>query len=273
MRIGYLGPPGTFSEQAARRLAGTGRAKLVPLASLEEVVRGLDEGQLERGVLPVESAGEGAVGRTLDLLATHGQNMEICAELVVPVRHCLLGRAGTAPESVHTIMSHPQALAQCRGRLAARYPGARLRETSSTAEAARLVAAAGPGPAALGCEQAGRLYGLEVLDRKVTDLERNETRFLVLGPPGSGRGQPEKTSLVLSLDDRPGALYDLLGCFARRGLNLTRIESRPARTQLGKYIFFIDFAGGVQEPVVRSLLEELAARCQLMRVLGSYGRW
>ncbi len=270
MRIGYLGPEGTFSEQAALHLAVTSEAVLVPLSSLVEIVQGVGAGRLERGVLPVENSGEGSVGLTLDLLASYSNSIEICDELVIPVRHHLLVRSQTPPETVHTVVSHPQALAQCRRRLAERYPNVRLREVPSTADAARTVAASAPGLAALGSRRAAELYGLDVLDEDVTDLDRNETRFLVLGPPGCRRGRPEKTSLVVSVDDHPGALYTLLGSFARRGLNLTRIESRPARTQLGKYIFFIDFAGGVHEPKVQSLLAELTESCNLMRVLGSY---
>lgn len=273
MRIGYLGPEGTFSEQAARRLEATKEAVLVPLGSLVEVVRGVDRGDLDRGVLPVESSGEGSVGLTLDLVASHSGSIEICAELVIPVKHHLAARSPITPETVHTIVSHPQALAQCRRTLAVRYPGVRMREAPSTADAVRMVAASPPGPAALASARAAELYGLKVLDRDITDLERNETRFWVLGPPGCRRGTPEKTSLVVSLNDHPGALYTLLGSFARRDLNLTRIESRPARTRLGKYIFFIDFIGDVRAPKVASLLAELTAGCQLVRVLGSYGSW
>ncbi|RJX21415.1 MAG: prephenate dehydratase [Desulforudis sp.] len=270
MRIGYLGPEGTFSEQAARRLAGETGALLVPLESLVDVVQAVQGGRLDRGVLPVENSGEGSVTLTLDLLAFHSDGLEICAELVLPIRHHLLARLETAVGEVHTVVSHPQALAQCRIYLTTEYPGAVLREVASTADAARLVAGSEPGLAAIGTELAAELYGLQVLGRDIADLRTNETRFLVLGPTGCRTGRPEKTSLVVSGSDHPGSLYLMLGEFARRGISLTRIESRPARTGLGRYIFFIDLIGSVDDPEVQAALTGLVAHCGFVRVLGSY---
>lgn len=270
MRIGYLGPKGTFSEQAARCLAGADEARLVPLESLVDVVQAIQDGRLDRGVLPVENSGEGSVALTLDLLAFHSDGLEICAELVLPIRHHLLARPETEAGEVHTVVSHPQALAQCRAYLAEGYRGAAFREVVSTADAARIVADSEPGMAAIGTELAAEIYGLKVLGRDIADLRSNETRFLVLGAKGCRTGRPEKTSLVVSGSDHPGSLYLMLGEFARRGISLSRIESRPARTRLGRYIFFVDLIGSVDQPEVQEALAGLIAHCGFIRVLGSY---
>ncbi|MDI6710187.1 MAG: prephenate dehydratase [Bacillota bacterium] len=270
VRIGYLGPEGTFSEEAARgRARAWPAAELVPLPSLEDVIRALRAGDLDEAVLPAENAGEGAVTATLDLLVYETDDLGIQAEMVLPVRHSLAARPGVRLEQVTRVLSHPQALGQCRGWLARHLPGAVLEETASTAQAAARVARSGEALAAVAAPRAAALHGLTVLAGDIADLSRNATRFLVLARgPGAGGGR--KTSLVAALADRPGALYDLLGEFARRGINLSRIESRPARTRLGEYLFLIDIEGSPEARALAQALDGARALCTSLRVLGSY---
>ncbi|MFZ5899162.1 MAG: prephenate dehydratase [Bacillota bacterium] len=269
MKIGYLGPRGTFSAEAAMRRHG-GSAALVPCHSLQEIVDGVKDGVLDEGILPAENAAEGSLSETIDILAREHEHIRIGGELILPVQHRLLARPGTAAADVRVVLSHPQALAQCREFVASRLKGARLRPVASTAEAARLVASTDEPWACLGTVEAALLYGLEVLNDNACDMRNNETRFLVIArdiPPPSGN---DKTSLLVGVTDRPGALYSLLGNFARRGLNLTRIESRPARTRLGEYLFFIDVEGHAEASPLDDVLNDLERDCQNLVVLGSY---
>lgn len=271
VRIGYLGPVGTFSEMAAReRARAWPAAELIPIPSLAAVIAALRAGDLDEGVLPAENAGEGAVTITVDLLAYESEGLGIYSEVVLPVRHALLVRPGVTAADVSRVLSHPQALGQCRGWLARHLPGVPLDETASTAEATLRVAGATGKPwAAVAGSRAAALHGLSILVHDIADLAGNATRFLVLAP-GSGAVGGRKTSLVASLPDRPGALYALLGEFARHGINLCRIESRPARTRLGEYIFQIDIEGEPGSDVVQEVLSAARKRCLNLRVLGSY---
>lgn len=273
LKIGYLGPQGTFSECAAAKYVSGQAAELIPLSSLKEIGPAIRDGHLDECIMPVENSNEGAVNLTLDLLAHELNDLMICGEIVLAIRHHLLVRPGTKKEAVSRILSHYQPLAQCRDFITKSFPHVPVSETSSTAEAARLVSrSAGPW-AAIGTKRAAALNNLEVL---ITDLDvpgENTTRFIILGRSDYPPGPNDKTSLIVSVTDRPGALYLLLKEFAVKGINLTRIESRPAKTKLGDYLFFIDLAGHRKNPGIAGALANVRAQAAYFRILGSYPAW
>ncbi|SHE61860.1 prephenate dehydratase [Desulforamulus putei] len=269
-RIAYLGPRGTFSEQAALDYAGDQSVELVPCESLQEVCLGVADGRYTQGVLPLENLIEGTVNPVLDLLLELPV-LKIQAEMMLPVAHHLLVQPGSAVRDIRTVLSHPQALAQCRRYLARKLPAAKLLPVESTALAASMVAGGEKTMAAIGTTAAAKHYNLTTLEQNIQDRSNNCTRFVVVGREDIPcREVPCKTSLVVSLLDRPGALYSILKEFAWRGINLTRIESRPARTCLGEYIFFIDLEGHLGEPAVKEALEDITALSRQVRILGCY---
>ncbi len=280
MRVAYLGPPGTFSEEALLAGAPSADVEPVPQATVADVVVAVQERACERGVVPIESAVEGSVDATLDALAGRAPDVEIVAEVVRPVRHALVAAPSVAFEDVAVVVSHPQALAQCAGFLRASLPSARAVAWTSTAEAVRAASErAGEGWAAIGTERAAALYGCALLREGVEDCAGNATRFVWLAPAGAVAGAragtppgPAKTSLVFSGAGagEPGWLARCLGEFAARGVNLTRIESRPRRDRLGDYLFFLDLDGGTGDARVAEAIEGLRAHCEQVRVLGSY---
>jgi len=276
-RLGFLGPRGTFSEEAARAYAGrlpaSTRVEFVPYRGIPELLTAAAQGALHAAVVPAENSIEGTVAVTLDTLV-HDVDLPIVGEVVIPVRHHLLVRRGSESAPVTTVVSHPQALAQCRRYLQSRWPGAAVQAAFSTAEAARLVGESGaPGMAAIGNALCAQLYGLAVLDSDIQDVAENATRFFVAGrdePAPTGR---DKTSVVFAFAaDRPGNLYRALGELAERGINMTKLESRPAKQMLGDYIFFADLEGHKEDALVAEALAGLARRCAYVRVLGSYPR-
>lgn len=272
MRVAFLGPAGTFTEEALRASAGQDIDE-IPLPTVYETVMAVQSGTAERAVVPIENSLEGPVTATLDTLAGDAEDVRIVAEIVRAISHCLIARPGVALDQVKRILSHPQATAQCRRYIAEALPEARVESTPSTAEAVRIVAAAADPWAALGPELAARLYGCEVIARSVEDGPRNLTRFVWLAPAGTAAPAPTtKTSVVFwgFNDDSPGALVAVLDEFARRDVNLTKIESRPRRAQLGHYMFFADVAGGDQDPPVHDALAALRRRVETLKVLGSY---
>ena len=271
-RAAYLGPPGTFSEEAL--LAG-GDASLdpVPVATVHDVVRAVQERTVERGIVPIESASEGSVDATLDALAQDAPDVAIVGEVVLPVRHALVARDELDLPSIAVVVSHPQALAQCAGWLRRELPGARAVAWTSTAEAVRAaVERGGERWAALGSPRAAELYGARVLADGIEDIHDNVTRFAWLAPAGTEVGGATKTTLVFdgAGTGSPGWLVRCLSEFAFRGVNLTRIESRPRKDRLGDYRFFVDLDGGIGDEQVTAAVEGLRAHCDVVRVLGSY---
>lgn len=269
IRVGFLGPPGTYSEEVAKRLFGE-TARLLPFGSIDLAIRAVAGGEIPQCVVPIENSLEGSVNVTLDTLA-HEVELYISREIVMPVRHNLLVRE--VGRDIRLVLSHPQALAQCRRTLSRLYPAAELRPVDSTAEAARRVAEGEAGMAAIGSRSAAVLYGLELLAADIQDTSSNCTRFVTLqvhplDPLGPGRW---KTSIVCQIDgSRPGSLYHVLAEFAEREVNLTKIESRPARTGLGAYLFFLDMEGGIGEPKVLEALRAVERRSLWFKNLGSY---
>jgi len=275
-KIGYLGPRGSFSEEAAYLYKGKRELEMIACPSLEEIFAGVAERKLEEGVVPVENSTGGAVGAVLDLLAGP-YDLAVRGEIFLPVCQCLLTRPGVKLEQVEKVFSHPQALAQCRKFLHRKLPAALLTDCPSTAAAAMTVAASTLPWAALGPARAVAQYGLQVVIPAANDYPNNATRFWVVGreplSDSMEHGCNCKTSLILSIEDRPGALYHILGEFALRNINLTRIESRPAKKNLGDYLFFIDLAGGQGQPQVRKALRETASMALCLKILGSYPAW
>jgi chorismate mutase/prephenate dehydratase len=265
LRVAYLGPAGTFSHAAVAKQFGS-FVDAVPLPTIDEVIRAAEAGRTDYAVVPVENSSEGAVGRTLDLMCT--TELSICAEIKLRIQQNLLSNAATLGD-VRKVYSHAQSLAQCVQWLARNLPTATRVAVASNAEAARL-GAAEPGAAAIAGENAAAIYGLAVLCPHIEDEPNNTTRFWVLGRqqvPASGR---DETSLVMSAPNRPGAVHDLLEPLARHGVSMTRFESRPARTGLWEYLFFVDLAGHRSDPPVAAALAELARRAPFLKLLGSY---
>lgn len=269
-RVGYLGPSGTFTEEAAR--AYDGSARLLAFPTVTQVVEAVEAGLADQGVVALENSIEGAVTEVLDVLL-HRTSLHICAELLLPVSHCLLVRAGTRPEDVKVICSHPQGLAQCRRYLERHFGRARLEAAHSTA-LALAQALTVEGAAAIGTRRAAELYGAEVLAEGIQDEASNVTRFVVVAEEDSPPTGDDKTSIAFSVPhDRPGSLVEALVEFSRRSINLTRIESRPSRESLGRYIFLVDLQGHRQDPLVAEALAQVQAKSSLFKLFGSYPRY
>ena len=268
-KMAYLGPSGTFCEEAARRSIDSELWDLIPYVSIDAVFTAVQQGQADRGTVPIENSCEGSVNQTLDLLA-YEYDLQICGEVILPIKHNLLVRPGVQPQDIARILSHPQAIAQCRKFLAAHFPDREYVDVTSTAEAARRVACSSEKWAAIGTAAAASSYGLEILYPEIQDRLHNETRFIVLALESCPPAPDCKTSLVLYLLDQPGALYKVLEQFYRYGINLTKIESRPAQTRIGDYLFFIDIEGHQADPPVEKALQGLQSITHEVRVLGSY---
>ena len=281
-RVAYLGPEGTFTEEAL--LASARPDVVVPVAqtSIYESVTALREGLVEWAIVPIENSLDGSVTVTLDLLAEGEADVAIVGEVQLLVRHSLIAGAGLALEQIDTVLTHPQVPGQCRRFLREELPHARVLAAASTAEAVRTVVAPGHDrEAAIGTLLAAQIYGGTVLREGVQDREDNETRFVWLGRVGSdgreppladGTGGGFKTSLVFwgRGAGSPGWLVRCLDEFARRDINLTRIESRPRRERLGSYMFFADLLGRADETPVAAAIAGMRSMCEEVRVLGSY---
>jgi chorismate mutase/prephenate dehydratase len=265
LSVAYLGPAGTYSHAAVTRHFGDSVAA-EPCASIDEVFRAAESGRSDYAVVPVENSTEGAVGRTLDLMLQ--TPLTIVGEIKLRIRQNLLGR-GLTLERVARVYSHAQSLAQCIQWLAQHLPAAPRVAVASNAEAARL-ASLEAGAAAIAGEAAAAIYGLDVLAAHIEDEPNNTTRFWVLGRHAAGPSGKDETSLVMSAKNQPGAVYALLEPFAKHGVSMSRLESRPARTGLWEYLFFVDLEGHQSDPTVAEALSELKTRAPFLKLLGSY---
>ena len=273
MRLGYLGPAGTFSEEAVRLASDADGAELVALRTVRETVIAVHDGAVDRAIVPIENSLEGPIGATLDTLAEE-HDVTIVGELVLAVSPCLIARERIELAAIERVVSHPQPLAQCARFLRDNLPDAEVVAAASTAEAVRIVVAEGAPWAALGTRRAAELYGAVILVDAVEDEPGNATRFVWLArtAPEPDARRPAKTSLAFwgSGDDSPGWLVRCLSEFAFRGVNLTKIESRPLRGQLGHYRFFVDCEGDACDEPVAAAVAGLRAQCERVQVLGSY---
>jgi prephenate dehydratase len=279
VRVGYLGPPGTYSHEALVGLPDAPGWEATPLATVHAAVLAVQDRSLDRALVPIENSLEGSVNATLDAITLEADDVDIVGELVHPVHHCLIAGGPLALDAIRAVRSHPQALAQCAAFLRDTLPQAEVLPAQSTSEAVRSLAGA-PDVAAIGSRAAADLYGATVLRGGVEDVTGNQTRFAWLAPSGTepvvlrgGLPTAWRTSLVWSGEGStsPGWLVRCLSEFAFRGVNLTRIESRPRREPgFGEYLFFVDLDGRAGEPRLREAIERLGAEAGLVRVLGSF---
>jgi prephenate dehydratase len=275
VRLGYFGPAGTFTHAALLASGAVGEA--VPFATERETILAAESGAVDAALVPIENSLEGGVNASLDTLIFAAPDVRIVGEEVLPVSHALIARAGTSLSDLTAVTSHPQALAQCRGWIAEHLPGRRVIAATSTAEAVRGVAGGDEPHAAIGTTTAAELYGCDVLAAGIEDEHGNQTRFLWVAAAGStpfvvDPARPFKTSIVFhgAGDATPGWLVRCLSELADRGINLTRIESRPLKRALGHYLFLADLQGSVDDPTVAEAIEHLRTHCEVVRVLGSF---
>ncbi|MBW2305587.1 MAG: prephenate dehydratase [Deltaproteobacteria bacterium] len=267
LRVTYLGPQMTFTHMAAMSHFGSS-VDMEPLSSLDDIFREVERGTYDQGVVPVENTTEGIVSHTLDLFLD--TPLVIRAEILMDITFDLLSRSGRR-EDIRKIISHPQALAQCRGFLNRSFAGTPRSEAPSTAAAAQ-AAADDPSIAAIASRAAGIHYGLMVVEEHIQDNRINMTRFFVLGRKETARVDHAKTSLIFSVRHAPGTLYNALKSFADRGVNLTKIESRPIRGQPWEYFFFLDLEGHREDDPVARAIEDLRPHCSFVKILGSFPR-
>jgi prephenate dehydratase len=291
--IAHLGPPGTFGEEALRAALGDAAAhsQLLPLETNRDVVLAVERGEAEAGFVPIENSVEGAVTETLDALVHDAPQTKIVGELIWPIHHCLIAGRQLEPAEITAIASHPQALAQCTDYIHKNLPAATRVHEVSTAEAVRESVERQGGYAAIGSRVAAETYGGVVLADAIEDVAGNKTRFVWLakrplpndwpsdwlgdwlgGRLGATREAPSKTSVVFAgfNDTSPGGLVSILSEFAQRSVNLSKIESRPERTQLGHYLFFVDLDGSTDEPAVADAIAAVESKVRVLRVLGSF---
>ncbi len=274
MRIAYLGPAGTFTEDALGEAGAPEDFEALRTATVHDAILAVEQGKADRALVPFENSIQGSVRGSLDAIAFEAQAVTIVGEHDYRVRVHLIAREGVGLDRIEAVLSHSQPLAQCAHFLRDRFPEVELRSVSSTAAAVRMVSQSERPWAALGARAAAELYGCELLMEGVEDQSDNITRFVWIAPIGTeavGEG-PWKTSLVFSElgQDHPGALVNALSEFSSREINLTRIESRPLRKGLGRYMFFCDLEGAADDPVVAEAISEVRRKAASVRILGTY---
>jgi chorismate mutase/prephenate dehydratase len=264
-RIGFLGPETTFTHMAAASYFGHA-PEFIAERNITDVFEECERRRIDYGVVPIENSVEGTVALTLDGL--HDYKVKVCGEIYMPVSHDLVNQSGRI-DTIRRVLSHPHALAQCRIWLKEHLPAVPTEEVVSTAQAARW-AAVDPGVAAVASPLAARTYNLQIAARRIEDFAGNTTRFLVLGHHCPEPTGADKTSLILSLEDRPGSLFKLLEPLARRGINLTKIQSRPVKDEPWRYLFYVDIAGHIKDESVKDGIECIRSGCTFLEWLGSY---
>lgn len=266
IKVAYLGPEGTFTQQAALKHFGHSAISL-PMTAIDEVFREVEAGAVNYGVVPVENSTEGVVTHTLDNFMS--SNLKICGEVELRIHQNLLVSSVTKVDSISRIYSHSQSLAQCRKWLDAHYPNAERIAVSSNAEAAKRIRGEW-NAAAIAGSMASELYDLKILAEKIEDQPDNSTRFLIIGTQDVAVSGDDKTSIIVAVRNQPGALHELLAPFHRNGIDLTRVETRPATSGTWNYVFFIDFTGHAQQELIADVLKEIGDNVSVLKVLGSY---
>ena len=270
-RLSYLGPAGTYSEEAA--ILYDSQAELVPFPTIPAVCRAVSDGQTDEGIVPIENSIEGSVVYTLDYLISE-TDLSIFHEVVLPIQHCLMIKPGTRTADVRIIYSHPQSLAQCRRFLEDNFPGAEPIASLSNSAAVNHMMESETTAAAIAPQRAAELYGAEIIERGIQDVTNNVTRFVLLGWKDHEPTAADKTSLCFAFaEDAPGSLYNALGVFASRNINLVKIESRPTKESLGQYNFLVDCEGHRENDLVKEALDALENQVSSLKVFGSYPRW
>lgn len=264
--VSFLGPKGTFTHEAAHLISDD----LVSYCTIPAVMESIVNGECEFGVVPIENSIEGPVGITLDSLA-HQFDLKIFKEIIIPINHNLLINQDAAIEDITDVYSHSQALAQCQGYTTKM--GFQAHYAISTAKAAKSILGF-KNKAAIGNKKAAELYDLKIADKGIQDVDNNETRFVVLSKNDHEPTDCDKTSIIFSIyEDIPGELYKILGIFQKDNVNLTKIESRPSKRGLGKYIFFVDFFGHHSDELIKNILDEVKRNTSFLKVLGSYPKF
>ncbi|MBW7956572.1 MAG: prephenate dehydratase [Deltaproteobacteria bacterium] len=267
LRIAFLGPVATFTHQACIQHFGLS-GEFIPKKDIADVFDDVEKGRALFGVVPIENSTEGVVSHTLDMFV--GSNLRIYAEVMLEISLALLNKSGKISD-IAKICSHPHAIAQCKNWVKGNLPNALVFDVSSTALAAQM-AAEDPSTAAVASIAAASLYDLRVIEKNIEDSPNNFTRFLVIGKNSAKRTGRDKTSIMFAIKDAPGALYTMLKPFASRGINLTKIESRPLKTKAWEYVFFVDLDGHISDEPVRDAIAELEKSCSFLKTLGSYPR-
>lgn len=277
MIVGVLGPAGSYSDKAAKgwmeKQGIDGKASLLYYDDITDTFSAVIEGKTDLGIVPIENSIEGSVGITLDLLLE--TDVTIMGEVVVPIKHCLLSKGKIS--DIRIILSHPQALAQCRQFIRTHFKDVEIRTTGSTSHAAKL-ANEFEEMAAIASEESAKAYGLNVLMPNIQDREQNHTRFIAIqrtdremDESNTNDAYVRKTSIIAYIgNDRAGSLYEILGEFAKRDINLTRIESRPSKRSLGDYLFYIDLEGSTSDAAIKDALYHIDSKVSMLKVLGSY---
>jgi len=273
-KISYLGPEGTFSQEALLRYSeGLTDLALIPLPTIIDVIKSIDRGDAEEGVVPIENSIEGSVNITQDIL-TFESEAKIIRELTMPIKHNLIAKKGIRINKIKKVISHPHATAQCRMFLSANLPDVEIIAANSTAEAVKKLTELDPDTAAIGTKIAASLYNLDIIADDIEDSKANKTRFIFVGNYIPAKSGLDKTSIVCFLKkDKPGSLFNILKEFADRNINLTKIESRPARKDIGDYVFMIDMEGHIHDKVVYDAIESLRRDVYMIKILGSYPVW
>ena len=270
-RISFLGPSGTYSEQAAQMWCGD--CQLVSVDSIPDVAKAVTDGKSDIGIVPIENSIEGGVTFTLDLLI-HDSDLSICGEIVVPINHNLMSKNELSFSEIKTVYSHPQSLGQCREFLNQNLPNANLVASLSNSAAVEEMMNASDNAAAISSDQAAKIYGAKILMENVEDRSNNETRFVVLGKLGHPKTGDDKTSLCFEFQgDQPGILSESLTEFASRNINLVKIESRPNKKNLGRYVFLVDIEGHRTDKKVNLSIEALSKKVAMIKILGSYPKF
>lgn len=270
IEIGFLGPKGTFSQEAVKKyIKGRNDCIEVDFNTISDLILAVQNDSIKEAVTPIENSLEGAINVTLDMLAAD-VDLTIKAEVVIAVRQNLLVKKGTDLKNIKQVLSHPQPIGQCRKYLAAEFPEAQIKYVYSTSSAAEEVANGAGDMAAIGSTIAAEVYGLDIAARGIHDGDNNFTRFVVLSKENSGRTGNDKTSIVFSTENKPGSLYRILDIFNLWDINMMRIESRPAKNQLGRYIFFVDISGHCDDEDVKSALTMIRRKTSFFKFLGSY---
>lgn len=268
-RIGYLGPKGTFSHEALKKYIGSAPHLDIDFQSIPEIFEAVGNNSLDEAIVPVENSIEGAVSATMDILA-HEPGLMVKAELVLPIRENLLVKPGTVISDIRCVLSHPQPLGQCRKFLSERLPHALIKTVYSTSAAAEEVMNGIGGLAAIGSAASAEVYGLDIAMANIHDYDNNRTRFFIMGKKDAARTGNDKTSIIFSTEDKPGSLYRILDIFNLWDINMTRIESRPAKNMLGRYIFFVDIEGHREDENLKDALIMVGRKTSFLRILGSY---
>lgn len=266
-RVAYLGPEGTYSHAAVQKFFGADQS-IVPVDEIPAVYAAVESGECEFGLVPVENSSEGSITQTLDCFA--GGDLKICGEVMLRIQHCLLAGTNTPREGIRQIVSHQQSLGQCRHWLEENFPAVEKLPLLSNAEAARM-ASRHPGVAAIAGRHAAVIYGLQVLQKNIEDVHDNTTRFAIISKTVEpAASEKDKSSLIISTRNEPGALFNALEPFKNHGVNLIKLESRPSRKEAWSYSFFVDIEGHVSNDNIRAALNELEQHSLACRVLGSY---